>query len=148
MTVAEYLLAQNTCQNVVSSFAVGDIVRLGNTSIGFTEKRVSALGSTTTSGEAGGGATTFSATANISFESKFTLSTAFSQNLVSGSLTRKWEFYNNFEKSPGTSNWCNNVANNTDAFDELHLVVQDEDGAITGVKGSILESFGLSLIHI
>ena len=144
VTVAEYLLAQNTTANVVSSFAVGDIVRLGNTSIGFTEKRVSALGSTTTSGALAdnNNDTIFSATANISFESKYTLSTAFSQNLVSSSITRKWEFYNNFEAAPGTSLWCNNVANNTDAFDELHLVVQDEDGAVTGVKGAIIESFG------
>ena len=143
VTVAEYLLAQNTCQNVASSFAVGDLVRLGNTSIGFTEKRVSAIGSTTTSGALtnSDADTQFTATANISFESKYTLSTDFGVNLQSSSVTRKWEFYGNFEAEPGTSLWCNNVANNTDAFDELHLVVQDEDGAITGVRGQILESF-------
>ena len=141
VTVAEYLLAKNTASNVASSFAVGDIVKLGNNSIGFTEKRVKTIGSTTVTGEVVTGHTVFTATANISFESKYTLSTAFTANLVASSVTRKWQFAGNFDKAPGTSLYCNNVANNADASDELHVVVQDEDGAISGVRGSILESY-------
>ena len=143
VTVAQYLLAQNTCANIASSFAVGDIIRLGNSSIGFTEKRVAAIGSTTTTGALtnSDADTQFTATANISFESKYTLSTDFTANLQQTSVTRKWQFAENFEKAPGTSLWCNNVANTTDASDELHIVVQDEDGAITGVRGTILESY-------
>jgi hypothetical protein len=141
VTVAEYLLAKNTCSNVASSFAVGDIVRLGNNSIGFTEKRVKTIGSTSVTGEVVTGHTVFTATANISFESKYTLSAAFTANLVASSITRKWQFAGNFDQAPGTSLFCNNVANNADASDELHIVVQDEDGAISGVRGSILESY-------
>mgnify|MGYP000318322644 CR=1 FL=1 len=142
VTVAEYLLAQNTVANVASSFAVGDIIKLGNNSIGFTEKRVQTIGSTSTSGALDGvGGTVFTGTANISFESKYTLSAAFTANLVASSVTRKWQFAGNFDQAPGTSLFCNNVANNSDASDELHIVVQDEDGAISGVRGSILESY-------
>jgi len=142
VTVAEYLLAQNTVANVASSFAVGDIIKLGNNSIGFTEKRVQTIGSTSTSGALDGvGGTVFTGTANISFESKYTLSAAFTANLVASSVTRKWQFAGNFDQAPGTSLFCNNVANNSDASDELHIVVQDEDGSITGVRGTILESY-------
>jgi len=48
------------------------------------------------------------------------------------------------DKAPGQSEYSNNVANNT-ANDELHIVISDEDGDITGIKGEILEVFeGLS----
>ena len=143
VTVAEYLLAQNTCANIASSFAVGDVIRLGNSSIGFTEKRVQAIGSTTTSGALtnSDADTQFTATANITLETKYALSTDFTANLQATSITRKWQFAQNFEKAPGTSLWCNNVANTADASDELHVVIQDEDGAITGVRGTILESY-------
>ena len=143
VTVAQYLLAQNTAANIASSFAVGDVIRLGNSSIGFTEKRVAAIGSTTTSGALvnSDADTQFTATANITLETKYALSTDFTANLQATSVTRKWQFAENFEKAPGTSLWCNNVANTTDASDELHIVVQDEDGAISGVRGTILESY-------
>ena len=143
VTVAEYLLAQNCCSNIASSFAVGDIVRLGNNSIGFTEKRIAAIGATTTSGALvnSDADTQFTATANLTLETKYTLSADFTANLQATSVTRKWQFAQNFEAAPGTSLWCNNVANTADASDELHLVVQDEDGAISGVRGSILESY-------
>ena len=143
VTVAEVLLAQNTVQNVVSSFAVGDIVRLGNTSIRFQERKIKELGSTSVSGALAdnNNDTVFTATATITLGAKFTLSTAFNANLVSSSLTRKWEYAENFDKAPGTTLFANNTANNEDANDELHMVVADEDGAIYGVKGAIIESY-------
>ena len=58
-------------------------------------------------------------------------------------ITRAWEFAGSFTKAPGTS--PDAAANNT-SFDELHIVVVDEDGKITGIPGEILEVFeGLSL---
>ena len=56
------------------------------------------------------------------------------------------QHYNvNFDRAPGTTLFTNNVANNSDGSDELHIVVVDEDGDITGVKGQILEKYaGLS----
>ena len=147
VTVAEYLLAQNTVANVMSSFAVGDIIVLGNSSIGTVERVITAVGSTSTSGalHENNNDTIFTATANLTLQEKYTLSTAFSQNLVSGSVTRKWEYAGNFDKAPGTTLYTNNVANNSDASDELHIVVVDQDGDITGVKGQILEKYeGLS----
>ena len=147
VTVAEYLLAQNTVSNVASSFAVGDIIRLGNSSIGVQELEVATVGSTSTSGALAdnNNDTIFSATATLTLASKFTLSTAFSLDLTSQSVTRKWQYAGNFDKAPGTTLWTNNVANNSDGSDELHIIVADEDGEITGVKGQIIEKYaGLS----
>ena len=145
VTVAEYLLAQNTVSNVASSFAVGDVIRLGNSSIGVQE--VKTIGSTSTSGALApnNNDTIFSAEATLTLQSKYTQATAFSLDLTSTGVTRKWQYNGNFDRAPGTTLFTNNVANNSDASDELHIVVVDEDGDITGVKGQILEKYaGLS----
>ena len=49
-----------------------------------------------------------------------------------------WSYKNSFDGAPGTSVY----ANNNDAIgDEVHLVVVDSGGAITGTKGQVLEVF-------
>jgi phage tail sheath protein FI len=54
-----------------------------------------------------------------------------------------WEYSGLFDKAPGTSYYIQSsfpaVANT--ANDELHIVVVDEDGAITGAAGTVLERF-------
>ena len=49
-----------------------------------------------------------------------------------------WTYRSSFDGAPSTSVFANsrNAAN-----DEIHLVVVDEDGLITGTKGSVLETF-------
>jgi len=56
----------------------------------------------------------------------------------SATVTRYWEFYDLVSKAPGTSPF---VANAGGSGDELHIVVVDEDGGITGTKGEVLEVF-------
>ncbi len=53
-------------------------------------------------------------------------------------VTRYWEFYDLVDKAPGTSPY---VTQQGGSNDELHIVVVDEDGAITGTKGEVLEVF-------
>jgi phage tail sheath protein FI len=62
-------------------------------------------------------------TSTVSFTTKYKLSTA----LSSATGTRKWGNYKNVNAAP--------VANN------IHVVVIDEDGAISGTEGIILEVF-------
>jgi len=58
-------------------------------------------------------------------------------------VNREWEFAENFTKAPGSS--PDALANNS-SLDEIHVVVQDEDGEITGIVGEILELYeGLSM---
>ena len=54
------------------------------------------------------------------------------------SVDRYWEHYALFDKAPGTSAGATLVGA---VNDEIHLVVEDEDGLFTGTKGAVLESF-------
>jgi len=54
-------------------------------------------------------------------------------------VDRYWEHYALFDKLPGTSGHATLIGASND---EIHLVVIDEDGAITGTKGTVLESHG------
>lgn len=56
-------------------------------------------------------------------------------------LFGSWAYSTLFDKAPGTSYFVSSSFNNTTANDELHLVVVDEDGAITGVANTVLEKF-------
>jgi hypothetical protein len=57
-------------------------------------------------------------------------------------IRRHWEYYFNFTNAPTTTD---DVSNAGGSLDELHVVVLDEDGGITGTAGTILETFqGLS----
>ena len=57
-----------------------------------------------------------------------------------------WEYYEQFDKAPGTSQYVTDRVPATGAgtpfgFDELHIIVIDEDGEISGVRGTILETY-------
>jgi phage tail sheath protein FI len=49
-----------------------------------------------------------------------------------------WSFAGEFDKVPGTSTYA---AKYGSSLDELHIVVVDEDGLISGTKGTVLEKF-------
>ena len=54
-------------------------------------------------------------------------------------VSRYWEHYALFSKAPGTSSGATLAGAGAD---ELHIVVLDEDGVISGVSGTVLESYG------
>lgn len=54
-------------------------------------------------------------------------------------VNRYWEFFASFDKAPGTSTSATAAGG---VADEIHVVVSDEDGAISGVRHSILETYG------
>jgi len=49
-----------------------------------------------------------------------------------------WTYASSFTSRPNTSNF---VINQGGAFDEVHVIVVDEDGKFTGTKGTVLEVF-------
>lgn len=59
-----------------------------------------------------------------------------------------WEFWDQVESRPSNSRFAlskNNASSNATIYDELHVVVVDEDGTITGTAGTVLEKYvGLS----
>ena len=50
------------------------------------------------------------------------------------------DFLTNFNGIPGTSTFATNLGN-TSAFDEIHVLVIDEEGLFTGVKNTVLEKY-------
>jgi phage tail sheath protein FI len=53
-------------------------------------------------------------------------------------VRRRWKYYDLFDKAPGTSPAASALGGSND---ELHIVVVDEDGTITGTKGDVLETY-------
>jgi len=53
-------------------------------------------------------------------------------------VNRYWEFYSSFDKAPGKSASALAAGGSND---EIHVVVADEDGTITGIPHSILETY-------
>ena len=53
-------------------------------------------------------------------------------------VRRRWKYYDLVNKAPGTSPYASAKGGSND---ELHIVVIDEDGGITGTKGDVLEVY-------
>ena len=63
-------------------------------------------------------------------------------DLSTVAFDRYWKYWDQVRAAPGTSTYVNDKGG---AGDEIHVVVSDEDGDITGTKGQILEVYeGLS----
>lgn len=118
--------------NVASSVTIGDQFLFGNTLISQQFMKVTNVGTPTTNASA--------SAMTINFQVPYRLHTAWSSNII----TRNWEFINSVGVAPGISAYQYNNGN-TAAYDELHVVVVDENGSFTGTPGTILEVYkGLS----
>ena len=53
-------------------------------------------------------------------------------------MRRRWRYYDLVDKAPGTSTY---TSTRSGANDEMHIVVIDEDGGITGTAGEVLEVY-------
>ena len=53
-------------------------------------------------------------------------------------VRRRWRYYDSVGTGPGTSPF---VSDRSGSGDEIHVVVVDEDGDVTGVPGQVLETF-------
>ena len=118
---------------VKNLYTAGDIVRVGNSSIGYQDLKIKSIGSVVVANTTG--TNTGYASFTLTFEDKYRLSTAWEANTVS----RYWEYYNVVDAAPGTSPSVE--AEGSSAVDEIHIVVADEDGVFTGQRGAVLEVF-------
>ena len=60
--------------------------------------------------------------------------------------TKSWQYYDEFDAAPATTTWCKNMQGQASTetgtgLDEMHIIVIDEDGLITGTSGAVLERF-------
>ena len=53
-------------------------------------------------------------------------------------IKRRWRYYDLVDGAPGTSTY---VSARSGSNDEIHVIVIDEDGGISGVPGSVLETY-------
>jgi hypothetical protein len=121
--------------NTVSHlFITGDYIEVGNSSIGKQKLKITAIGSVAVVNTAG--TNTGTATFTLSLNQPMKLSTAIDANTV----PRYWEFHSQVDVAPGQSSTVTN-GGNTAAYDELHVIVTDEDGGFTGSPGQVLEVF-------
>jgi len=59
-------------------------------------------------------------------------------SVADANTNSSWTYSSLFTSSPGTSTY---VSNKGGTFDELHVVVIDEDGLFSGTRGTVLEKF-------
>ena len=53
-------------------------------------------------------------------------------------IKRRWRYYDSVDRAPGTTAW---TADRSGSGDEIHVVVVDEDGVISGEPGRVIEAF-------
>ena len=109
----------------MSAFVVGDLLKVGNVTDGIQYLEIADL------------PTAVSTSITLTF--KQNLTTAENIRLVAGNtIERFWGYWGQVEAAPGQSNYQLNQGN-TAAQDEIHVIVIDEDGDVSGVPGTILE---------
>jgi len=96
---------------------IGDKIKFGNSTVGVAYLEVTAANSTT-----------------MTFKSNYTGAT----NLSTVAFDRYWKYWDQVRAAPGTSAYVTDMGG---VGDEIHVVVSDEDGDITGTKGQILEVY-------
>lgn len=117
---------------IQSKFEVGDIIEVGNTSIGKQSLRIkNILPLQNTNPMSPTGTTYF----NIEFDGNYTRPESWSANTIN----RSWEFASMVTSAPGTSESVRNFGN--DAIDQVSVVVVDELGSFTGTAGQIVEVY-------
>ena len=113
--------------NEITSVAPGDVITIGNDSVGYQDITVGSLTKTNRDVNGDETANTVLITA---VNHAFTLESAYllpETSLNKLSITRKWAYSNNFGKAPATNNY--------------HIAVVDSDGGITGDAGTVLELY-------
>ena len=103
--------------NIASKLTVGDIIVAG------PDRSIVKIGSIAANGR------------QITLQSKYVGNTSIS---TLTNVTRRWEFFDYFPSAPGTSDEASRYGSSND---EMHIVVADRTGGITGTANTILEVF-------
>jgi hypothetical protein len=117
--------------------SVGDYLKVGNTSAGQQYLRISSVGSVTDTYDDGDANTTAVSTFTVTFNKKNTTGST----LTGSTIDRYWEYYNVIDRAPQRTQFFADRNSNTSLNDAMHVIVEDEDGAITGTAGTLLEVF-------
>ena len=116
---------------VINQLNVGDQIKVGSVNAGYQYLEITEIGAVSSSSSTIRFKQALSISEDVSISSTAT---------VAASVQRFWSHWDLVEAAPGQSNYVNQQGN-TAASDELHIVVIDEDGAVTGRPGEVLEVF-------
>ena len=112
----------------IPTIDVGDVLVIGNPSVGYQELVVSSQSVTDIEQTFGTGNTAVTvaigSTQAIGFTTRYTLAET---GLTSLSIVKKWQYNSTFGKAPSAGH--------------IHIAVIDKDGGITGTPNSIMEAF-------
>lgn len=132
--------AQSYATIVASGLTVGDLIIVGNTTLGFQRIPINNLAATTNATVA---TVTVGLGQNYLSPYPWVANSTVNGNSTIVNVQRGWQ-YQGVVAAPNTSPWVTQYGNSA-AVDTLSVVVTDDGGLITGVKGSILETYsGLS----
>jgi phage tail sheath protein FI len=120
-----------------AEFQVGDVILLGNSTIGYQSMTIGTVGSVTALQDEVG-SDTGESYFDLTFSETYKLSTNIS---ALQTISKKWEYYDEFSRAPGQTNWFSVYGGNTSVKDEMHIIVVDEDGMFSGVPGTVLEKY-------
>jgi Phage tail sheath protein subtilisin-like domain/Phage tail sheath C-terminal domain len=128
--------AFDSANTLFNAVFVNDILAIGNTTIGTQYMQVASV-STPIVSPTNTNAYQF----NIFFNDvlKLKSNVDVSANGANTVIVRNWEYFNSVNGAPGLSNYVAQRTSNTAIADEVHIVVADEQGLISGVPGQILE---------
>lgn len=131
----------NDLTTITSQLAVGDLLKFGNTTLGYQYNEITNIG--TAAADGGNTVIQISLADPHALSEDVALDT--NDDVINGfSLQRFWKHHSLVESAPGQSSYVQSYGN-TAANDELHVVVIDQDGKISGTPDSVLEVFqGLS----
>ena len=65
---------------------------------------------------------------------------------ITDSNFNSWQYKGQFDGKPGTSDFALNLGKGASFNDEVHVIVIDEDGLITGNANTVLETFSFMSI--
>lgn len=114
--------------DVTDDLTIGDQIKVGNSEIGVQYLTLTSIGTPEQNVN--------DSTAVLGFAQIFTQSADF----TSTSIDRLWEHWDIVSGAPGQSDYQLQQGN-TAASDEMHVVVTDQDGKVSGVPGQVLEVF-------
>ena len=144
---AANVTAQNTlATSIASSFSNGDVIVLGNSSIGYQYNKIMSILNTSNTTATG---VTFVLNDTYKLTNDWKANTSVNGNTTVVNIQRAWEYQNLFNAAPITStyvqlngntqNWVANTANTP--VDCMHVVITDNLGSFTGTPGSVLEVY-------
>jgi phage tail sheath protein FI len=133
--------------DIKTKFSIGDKLLVGNSTIGTQYMTIQSVGSVTTVPTTNATHTWGYSYFPISFEETFRQKDDFT---ITGKLdtgtgantvlnTKYWEFHNAVDTAPTNTKYVTDRNANNSIRDEIHIIVSDEDGKITGIPGEILE---------